>query len=558
MTVMDRSPRIGREPARLESGLRARFHGLCQRRLWFRWHRTAIACVVLAAALLQAEEPVEPIAGVVVLAGGGALPEEARESFWHAAGGKAARIVEFAAADDGEQVRRRASTWRGRDVDRVDWLAVNTVRPAGNPAEATRDDVVELLANATGVWLGDAAIGDYLAAFDDMRRTALAKVVARGRIVYGEGRGAAVLGERWVTATGDHGRGFGLLPRSAVGAGALAEGRPALASELRARPGRVGYWFEPGALVVLQGRTLRVISEATVTVGLAASRTRPARWDTYQQRGLIDMMAMVRAAEARTAPAFPPANVTSAGTDRGTLVIVGGGLTRDIITAFIDAAGGVDEARIVVIPTAMGEPAASRGRHGGFLEQAGVQDVRIVHARSRREAERPQHLEALQRATGIWFTGGRQWRLVDAYAGTEAEKRMHGVLARGGVIGGSSAGATIQGEYLVRGNPLGNWEMMSEGYERGLGFLRGVAIDQHFTQRNRFADMRTLKRVFPQLLGLGIDERTAVVVTKDLLEVVGDHRVTIYDGRAKNPEAMLSLESGELYDLRRWSRVKKL
>ena len=86
-------------------------------------------------------------------------------------------------------------------------------------------------------------------------------------------------------------------------------------------------------------------------------------------------------------------------------------------------------------------------------------------------------VDAMRRATGVWFGGGRQWRFVDAYLGSQLHELMYGVLDRGGVIAGSSAGASIQGEYMARGTPIGNTEIMADGYERGLGFLPGVAID---------------------------------------------------------------------------------
>ena len=110
-------------------------------------------------------------------------------------------------------------------------------------------------------------------------------------------------------------------------------------------------------------------------------------------------------------------------------------------------------------------------------------------------------VDTLKRATGIWFGGGRQWRFLDAYEGTDAVELFRDVLRRGGVIGGSSAGATIQGEYLVRGHPLGNTIMMAEGYERGFSFLPGVAIDQHFSQRNRLSDLIPVIRAHPQVCG---------------------------------------------------------
>ena len=130
--------------------------------------------------------------------------------------------------------------------------------------------------------------------------------------------------------------------------------------------------------------------------------------------------------------------------------------------------------------------------------------------------------------SGLAGAGSGGWWMLTK--GTRTYDAFHDVLRRGGVIGGSSAGATIQGAYLVRGNPLGNREMMAEGYERGFAFLPGVAIDQHFTQRKRQPDMQALKEVFPQLLGLGIDESTALIVQGQIGTVAGAGDVYFYDG----------------------------
>ena len=113
---------------------------------------------------------------------------------------------------------------------------------------------------------------------------------------------------------------------------------------------------------------------------------------------------------------------------------------------------------------------------------------------------------------------------------------MFDVLKRGGVIGGTSAGATIQGEYLCRGGVFDNFDIRYEGYERGLGFLKGVAIDQHFTQRKRHADMTQLMKIYPQYLGIGIDEATAIVVKGSIADVIGKGKVHFYDAQAQSRE----------------------
>ena len=157
---------------------------------------------------------------------------------------------------------------------------------------------------------------------------------------------------------------------------------------------------------------------------------------------------------------------------------------------------------------------------------------------------------ALTDAGGVWFGGGRQWRFMDAYEGTQAPALFRQVLARGGVIGGSSAGASIQAEYMVRGNPLGNTDMMAWGYERGLGFLRGVAIDQHFTQRGRHKDLEGVIARHPQLLGIGIDETTAILVQSHIAEVLGKNDTYFLTGSEDGDIAKVAVPVGGKYDLR--------
>jgi cyanophycinase len=128
------------------------------------------------------------------------------------------------------------------------------------------------------------------------------------------------------------------------------------------------------------------------------------------------------------------------------------------------------------------------------------------------------------------------------------------------VLAGGSAGATIQGDYLCRGSPLGNVEMMCEGYERGLAFLPGVAIDQHFSQRKRFPDMTALMKAQPQFLGIGLDEATALIVRGHVGEVLGAGKVHFFDRTrpvADGKPDYQSLAPGQRYDLKARKALEK-
>ncbi len=161
---------------------------------------------------------------------------------------------------------------------------------------------------------------------------------------------------------------------------------------------------------------------------------------------------------------------TAVGPRSGALVIDGGGQDPASVRAFVALAGGPD-AEYVLIPTATeAEPDAAdleRGRKA-FERAFGVSHVTVLHTRDRAVADSEAFAAPLKTATGVWFGGGRQWRLVNSYMGTRTQREIEGVLARGGVVGGSSAGATIQGSYLVRGAARGQRDHNGQGLRGGV------------------------------------------------------------------------------------------
>jgi cyanophycinase len=218
------------------------------------------------------------------------------------------------------------------------------------------------------------------------------------------------------------------------------------------------------------------------------------------------------------------------GPRNGALVIHGGGRgAAEAVDRFLKLAGGPN-ALILIIPTAAGDENYDHFDHLVMrrLRDLGAVNLRVVHARTRAEANSAEFSAVIASARGVWFTGGRQWRLADTYLGTRTEKALHDLLERGGVIGGGSAGATIQGSYLVRGDTRGEMVMMGD-HELGFSFLKHVAIDQHLLSRNRQFDLIGVVRAHPELLGIGIDENTAIIVKDDKFEVVGEGYVAIYD-----------------------------
>jgi cyanophycinase len=241
----------------------------------------------------------------------------------------------------------------------------------------------------------------------------------------------------------------------------------------------------------------------------------------------------------------------SAGPPKGSLVVVGGGkIGPAIVERFVSLAGGPD-ANLVLIPTAGEDKELDlRKLEATFAKQFGVKHDTVLHTRDRKQADSESFVAPLRQARGVWFGGGRQWRLVDSYLNTLTQRELEAVLERGGVIGGTSAGATIQGSYLVRGAREGNQIMMAKGYEEGFGYLKNVAVDQHLIRRRRENDLVGVIAAHPDLLGIGIDESTAIIVTGDHFEVIGDSQVGIYDGQDHDGKRYYFLSPGARFDLK--------
>jgi len=242
------------------------------------------------------------------------------------------------------------------------------------------------------------------------------------------------------------------------------------------------------------------------------------------------------------------------GPPHGTVIVVGGGaMGPEIYQRFIDAAGGPD-ALIIDVPTAGGDSVYKQDAPGtrGW-KQAGAKNVYVLHTTDRKLADSDSFAAILRKAGGVWFEGGRQFHLVDSYAGTKSEQGFHDVLARGGVVGGSSAGASIIGSFLVRGAPSNdNFIMDSPGYEKGFAFLRGVGIDQHVVARERLPDLAdSIMPKHPDLLAISEDEGTAWVVKGDVAEIVGRNKAFVYGGKDATDagKPFLTLHPGDTYDL---------
>ena len=221
---------------------------------------------------------------------------------------------------------------------------------------------------------------------------------------------------------------------------------------------------------------------------------------------------------------------TKHGPEKGSLLIIGGGLIPDDIwNKFTELAGGAEKASIVVITAAAGDSAGIETTTVELVKsKTKIKNVVRLHTNDLKEANSEKFIAPLKTATGVFFEGGRQWRIADSYLNTLTHQAFLDLLERGGVIAGTSAGASIQGSFLWRGDTSGPQVLVGD-HTQGLGFLRNSAIDQHLLKRNRMFDLVSFIKTSPQLIGIGLDESTAVLVQKDTLEVLGKSYVAIYD-----------------------------
>jgi cyanophycinase len=276
---------------------------------------------------------------------------------------------------------------------------------------------------------------------------------------------------------------------------------------------------------------------------------------------LTTLLSAAFMAATTSAQPLNTTNTTSIGPENGHLVIVGGNLQSDSIwQRIIDLAGGPN-APLVVIPTAGGEPNYNANFSSAVsLRRLGATNVTVLHTYDPAVADTDAFVAPLLAAKSVFYGGGRQWRLVDAYAGTKTEAAVRAVLERGGVVSGSSAGASIQGSFLARGDTQNNQVMIGD-HTVGFGYLKNTAIDQHFLVRNRQFDLFDVLKVYPELLGIAIDEDTALVVRGNQAEVIGSTYAAFYDGGfwsregdgLKNlpppEERFYFLKAGDRYDL---------
>lgn len=251
----------------------------------------------------------------------------------------------------------------------------------------------------------------------------------------------------------------------------------------------------------------------------------------------------------------------------GPLIIIGGGEDREgervILRAFADA---LDGGRAVLATIATEHPDEYVETYRTAFTGLPVGELAVLHLDERAEARDPETLSVLDGAAGIFFTGGDQLRISSQVGGTPLEERIREVWRNGGVLAGTSAGASVMSDVmLVAGSARTSYHIGDLRVAAGLGVLRDAVIDQHFAERGRFGRLLGAVAHSPRVLGIGIDEDTAIVVRDGGFAVIGSGAVYVFDAEPATrsnvaearPDQLLSihgvrldvLAAGERYDL---------
>jgi cyanophycinase len=233
------------------------------------------------------------------------------------------------------------------------------------------------------------------------------------------------------------------------------------------------------------------------------------------------------------------ANDDAGAPPRGSLLIHGGGgVDAETYQAFRERSGG-DSARLVVIPTA-GDSDPDPTKIAADWKDRGFSQVTLLHTRDRQVADTPEFVAPLQSATAVWIGGGQQSRLSDAYAGTRVERELQTLYLRGGCIAGTSAGAAIMTRVMIAsgtGEPN-----MGTGFD----LLPGCIVDQHFLARDRLGRLQSAVLAHPDRIGVGIDEKTALLVGPTDVRVLGPSYVLLFRVEPVTGRLQLSsLKSGD-------------
>jgi cyanophycinase len=239
----------------------------------------------------------------------------------------------------------------------------------------------------------------------------------------------------------------------------------------------------------------------------------------------------------------------------GVLIIIGGREDHDGDRVILkELARHVDGGRLVLATVASREPDGYREKYKAAFSDLGVKEIVELYVDEREHAVDAEKVKLLEGVNAVFFSGGDQLRITSQIADTPISERVHEIFAGGGVIAGTSAGASVMSEtMLVRGPNAASFRMGDLGMAPGLGLLPNVIIDQHFAERGRIGRLIGAVSQNPRVLGIGIDEDTAIVVEGHQFKVIGSGAVYLVDASGvshSNIAEAAAEQALSIYDLK--------
>lgn len=239
---------------------------------------------------------------------------------------------------------------------------------------------------------------------------------------------------------------------------------------------------------------------------------------------------------------------------RGNLVIIGGAEDkkgdRKILKQLADMIGG-NEAHLIILTTATEKPVEVGDEYRGVFEKLGINNIDVLNINSRDDADSEEYAQRIMNSTGVFFTGGDQLRITSILGGTAVNSALLDAYFRGVTIAGTSAGASVMSNtMIVDGNSNDPARKCTLKMAPGLSLLEEAIVDQHFDQRGRLGRLLCGVAENPYMLGIGIDEDTAIRVCPDAhFEVIGTNAVTVVDGKTIKSSNVSELKPDEILSI---------
>ncbi len=240
---------------------------------------------------------------------------------------------------------------------------------------------------------------------------------------------------------------------------------------------------------------------------------------------------------------------------KGPLIIIGGGEDKEGDRIILrEVAKHVNGGKLVIATVASHEPEGYFDAYQKAFEDLGVSELVELYVKDRAETLDPDKLGCFDGAAGVFFSGGDQLRISSQIGDTPVEQRVRELHERGGLLAGTSAGASVMSEtMLVKGKSGESYKIGDLHMAPGLGLVRDMIIDQHFAERGRFGRLFGAVAHNPRELGIGIDEDTALVFENERFEVIGSGCVYVVDGAGVTHSNIAEAEperSLSMYDIR--------